>query len=377
MTDITQQDHQKVLIFLGEIYRCRSFREFSTYVREHITNLIPADLSVFATIDFTKRQVLFRGPVPEIPDLSKLINNHFDEHPFVKYQARTLDFKAIKISDFWSEDQLRDSELVYHRFMRHMNAEDNFTVGLPHIFGESAECNPGKGSNITIDSIQLFRGERSFTERDRMILNLIQPHLIQARQSVQAFEYAQQLQDYLNIAGGIAVDRQCQVLMMTQKAEKLLQKYFPGTQNFSESLPEKLNQWLKYQYCFLPDGQEMLKPLSPLNLEKGDKVLNIRLATDLSKEKYLILLSEQRHPTLSVGLLKILGLSQREAEVLLLVMKGKTNSNAAKILHLSISTVKKHLEHIYIKLNVNTRAGATVAAFTQLGALNPNWSLED
>lgn len=48
-------------------------------------------------------------------------------------------------------------------------------------------------------------------------------------------------------------------------------------------------------------------------------------------------------------------LSKREREVVQLVKEGKTNESIAKELHISINTVKKHLQNIYQKYSVNNR----------------------
>ncbi|WP_122864558.1 response regulator [Pseudomonas viridiflava] len=55
-------------------------------------------------------------------------------------------------------------------------------------------------------------------------------------------------------------------------------------------------------------------------------------------------------------------LTDREIEVLRWVSCGKTNKDIADILQLSPRTVNKHLEHIYIKLGVETRTAATSVA---------------
>ena len=51
-------------------------------------------------------------------------------------------------------------------------------------------------------------------------------------------------------------------------------------------------------------------------------------------------------------------LTPRETEVLDWVAKGKTNRDIGEILGMSPRTVNKHLEHIYVKLGVETRAAA-------------------
>jgi DNA-binding NarL/FixJ family response regulator len=57
------------------------------------------------------------------------------------------------------------------------------------------------------------------------------------------------------------------------------------------------------------------------------------------------------------------GLSAREVEVLRLVAKGRTNREIAAELVLSEHTVARHLQNIYRKLRVSSRAAATAFAF--------------
>jgi DNA-binding NarL/FixJ family response regulator len=56
-------------------------------------------------------------------------------------------------------------------------------------------------------------------------------------------------------------------------------------------------------------------------------------------------------------------LSGREADVLALVAKGRSNREIARALFVSEATVKTHLGHIYVKLGVNDRASAVAAAY--------------
>lgn len=59
-------------------------------------------------------------------------------------------------------------------------------------------------------------------------------------------------------------------------------------------------------------------------------------------------------------------LTEREIEVLRWLTCGKTNKDIADILGLSPRTVNKHLEHIYIKLGVETRTAAASVAMAAL-----------
>lgn len=63
-----------------------------------------------------------------------------------------------------------------------------------------------------------------------------------------------------------------------------------------------------------------------------------------------------------------LGLTPREAEVLLWIAQGKSNAEISIILGTSENTVKKHTQHIFEKLGVDTRNAATVLAFERLSS---------
>jgi HD-GYP domain-containing protein (c-di-GMP phosphodiesterase class II) len=56
------------------------------------------------------------------------------------------------------------------------------------------------------------------------------------------------------------------------------------------------------------------------------------------------------------------GLSEREVEVLGLVIRGLTNRQMAEVLFVSPKTVDHHIQHIYDKIGVSTRVGATLFA---------------
>lgn len=58
-------------------------------------------------------------------------------------------------------------------------------------------------------------------------------------------------------------------------------------------------------------------------------------------------------------------LSERERQVLALLSEGWTNQEIAERLTVTINTVKKHLQNIFTKLNVSTRAAAVAKAAEQ------------
>lgn len=56
------------------------------------------------------------------------------------------------------------------------------------------------------------------------------------------------------------------------------------------------------------------------------------------------------------------GLTTREAEVLGLLARGLPNKGIARQLGISPKTVSNHIEHVYTKLAVSSRAGAALHA---------------
>lgn len=66
--------------------------------------------------------------------------------------------------------------------------------------------------------------------------------------------------------------------------------------------------------------------------------------------------------------LETLGLTPREAEVLLWVTQGKSNSEIASILGAAENTIKKHLQNIFEKMGVDTRNAASLRALEVLSS---------
>ncbi len=62
-----------------------------------------------------------------------------------------------------------------------------------------------------------------------------------------------------------------------------------------------------------------------------------------------------------------MSLTPREAELLSWVVQGKTNPEIGIILGIQLTTVKKHLESIFMKLGVENRTAAVTLALETLG----------
>jgi DNA-binding CsgD family transcriptional regulator/CheY-like chemotaxis protein len=76
----------------------------------------------------------------------------------------------------------------------------------------------------------------------------------------------------------------------------------------------------------------------------------------------MLLLEQRAANSTGTSRLTEAALTPRETEVLSWLAKGKTNRDIGDILGMSHRTVNKHLEHIFEKLGVETRAAATALA---------------
>ncbi|MEG3919158.1 helix-turn-helix transcriptional regulator [Microcoleus sp. T3_A4] len=169
----------------------------------------------------------------------------------------------------------------------------------------------------------------------------------------------------LDRVGAIVVEIAGQVQFMTQRAEQLLNQYFLS--RAPHSLPELLQHWFNQQISRLTFNGDIPSSCLPLYIQQAGKQLSVRLVPDPIGEQYLLLLEEQELQGLSICGLTLLGLTQREAEVLFWIAKDKSNAQIAKILGCREGTVRKHLEHLYGKLSVQTRTAAVMVALEKLG----------
>ncbi|QFT33384.1 DNA-binding response regulator [Roseibium porphyridii] len=185
----------------------------------------------------------------------------------------------------------------------------------------------------------------------------IKVHLKNAR-SVQSAHVA------LDAAGRhlVAVSREGAVLWSTPQIQNLLAR--TGTaENSLFRLGRALGDWLdgagqandRRKSFMLGLSEELSVQLHPLGRVGPDE--NLFRVTAENEAGQISALQER------------FDLTNREAEVLIWISKGKSNKDIGEILGLSPRTVNKHLEQIFVKLGVENRASAAVRAAEVIYAL--------
>lgn len=205
---------------------------------------------------------------------------------------------------------------------------------------------------------------------DSCLLSALEPSLMQKIGDQPGCSQIQQLltlfREVLNQRAIVSLTLDRRIEVINSLAEQLLDQYF-GYQR-SNSLPACLDRWLKQQISQCLSNEDMLFSVTPLPVEQSRQLL-IYWILDRTKERIFLLLEERELPSFSIPALESMGLTQREAEVLFWVAKDKSNGEIAKTLDCCEGTVRKHLEHLYKKLEVQTRMGAVMTAMERLGLL--------
>jgi DNA-binding CsgD family transcriptional regulator len=129
-------------------------------------------------------------------------------------------------------------------------------------------------------------------------------------------------------------------------------------ESLASNLHDTVVGWMRKETTRLNGGTNLPGPGAPLTIERAGRRLRIFLAAE-----DVLLLEEETH---ELELDAALGLTPRECEVLRHVARGQSNAEIASILWVARSTVRKHLEHIYEKLNVSSRTAAVARAFPSL-----------
>jgi DNA-binding CsgD family transcriptional regulator len=235
-------------------------------------------------------------------------------------------FSTLKISDFLTKRQLYRTP-TYTLVLEPCGLEDMLELRLRN--GQ-----PGRTMRFGFD-----RGGGDFSGRDRTVLDLLHPHLVQLHRMSEA---RRRLREALALhestrAAVLLLQADDGVAFASSAARELLERYF-GEKGVG--LPDTVASWLR--------ERRRAATGESLRIDAGDQTLVVELVDGA------LLLEERRWMP---------RLTAREREILDLVAEGKSNGEIAERLWVSPGTVRKHLDNIYAKLGVHTRTAA--AAFVR------------
>jgi DNA-binding CsgD family transcriptional regulator len=325
MERLSATDLEGALRFVHEASAETGPDPFPAHVLESLRVLVGCEWASYCELDRPRKQVLaiVESPVPEvIEDEDDVFWRIVEEHPLCRAQRKGR-FDALKLSDFHTRRELHRME-VYADWFRPYGTEYELEVGIP--------------SPLSHTKTFLFDdARRDFSERDRALLNLLQPHFVQLHRAAEVRRFADTARAIvedgrdLGDRGLLVVDVRGAIEVASPLARRLLDDY---------AAQQDLIEWLDAQRA----GR---RAPSALSIDGPSGTLVVEL--DRRGAAEVVVLEERVAPA---------ALSTREHEVLALVADGLRNAEIAEALWVSPATVRKHLENIYEKLGVHTRTAA-------------------
>src|SRR5712691_3144745 len=140
-----------------------------------LQSLVPSEINAYNEVDLrTQRNdvVYDRPEAIKLPDGDRIFERHIPEHPLIAYSKAKRGHGAVKISDLLSTTEFHRLGL-YNEFFRLIGIEDQMVVSLP-------------SPRPVVVGIALNRARRNFSGRDRLLLNVAYPHLLQAYRNIEA-----------------------------------------------------------------------------------------------------------------------------------------------------------------------------------------------
>jgi len=204
--------------------------------------------------------------------------------------------------------------------------------------------------------------------RPREVLARIAAHLQQARVQRQA----RNALDAFGHATLVVRERDGRRVWQTALARHLLAEFFGGDEAFT---PPEVIAWVARESLRRRAGAEP----ATLTVARGSRRITFALhampedsfddANSAAGAEWLVVMRESDDAAIVEAITLALELTAREAEVLYWVVKGKTNRDIGDILGTSPRTVTKHLEHVFVKLGVETRTAAAALAMGRVKEL--------
>jgi len=347
---LTAADIAAVVEFLGAQSEAANEEAFLSGLLPGLRELIRCDAIGFNDIDAEAQTVSWLADPVEVGEACDELREGFElnmhQHPVLETYERTGDGRARRTSDLINAREFHRRE-VYNDFYRPLELEHHLIARL-------------KVSDSRHFAIALFRSSHDFSDRDLTVLALLRPYLALAHRHAEAHARASVALAALNDAGHalVLLGRGGQPHTCVGAAEELLCSHF-GT---ATPLSDDLCDWIATQRRRIATDEPPPLPL-PFRIASASGELHCRYVADADGAGHDgLLLTERTSFVLRDRQLAQLGLTSREIEVLMLAVRGRTNSEIAGDLFISYRTVKKHFEHVYAKLGVSTRSAAIATA---------------
>ncbi len=328
---------------LGDLASAPSMIEAAEIIVFHIEHHFPADRVCINWLDSEGSPTRYWGAGTELRAVGQLhpvLRDLFDQHPAQAHASFASRFDgAWRISGMVSQRRFRELPL-YVDYYRHLETRDQCGFQLDWNWNESIQLVLSRGGkpfdqtfqNDLEVAMRAFRPVYALLNRQAQLLSKVD--LLESLVSEGQVGFVRFCGKTKEIRRNRAAAR------LMEKAWNLSAEQWLAT--IRTSLPEATSRRVQ-AYC------ERLNGLSECPL----RVIDL---PGMEETDFTLILKEG-HPD-SGPKRHLSNLTRRETEVLHWITAGKTNSDVAAILGLSVRTIEKHCEHIFTKLGVESRLAA-------------------
>ena len=353
MPHLRDREVASLLNLVRQAYAMLDLSEFRPGVLRLMREAVPCAIVAYNELEpATERAVLLFDPPATMifEDPGAVLARVIPSNPVARHHVETRDGRAYKLSDFLTRRELHETPL-WQEALGPLGMEYQMAFTLP-------------SQPSVLIGIALTDGERDFTERDRTLLNLARPQLVQAYRNAQIHTEARErlaaLEHGLEETGKAVVllGSDGRIGAATRGAERMLEGAFGRRAGARAALPADLERWVAERRATGPEGAQV-----PLVVAGETQRLLVRFVRRRGAGESDVLLFEQSADPLTIESLRALGLTLRESETLRLAALGHPSDAIARDLSISRATVRKHFENMYRKLGVQSRAAAVATAW--------------
>jgi DNA-binding CsgD family transcriptional regulator len=328
-----------------DLYFPRAGTAFSSSLFAAVRRLIGCDFYCYAEYAGEINRQRVTWPATAEPTLFDVFDRYLDQLPTLSAIRRLRIDSPVRISDFATLREWHRTDLYNYLFKPKRLSYQLYFL--------ARQESPQLG-------FALNRSGRDFSDDERDLLELLRPHIVRA--------YRASKLDLIPPerpmrSGDLVATVDGRILTATIQAQKWM-KYYLGYRGLG-FLPDAVRDWLRRQNGWCRNELCACKPRLPLRIEHNQTRLVIRIDSAVAASECRLVLHEE-NVELSPKPLEILGLTAREAEVLLWVSQGKSNEQIARILAMKERTACKHLQNVFAKLCVENRTAAANLALEQL-----------
>ena len=365
---LRSQDHKDILSIMRVTSSYLDKDIFRQRVLDILSKIFHMENSIFFLADGNSKLINFWGKNVEEKYFREFRDYYYQFDPFKLIQGSFYGNRIVSLEDLIDYSSFLDSE-YYNDFLRPQRIHYKTCVYL-------------KSGIELLGVVGLFRPKEfgNFSEKEIRIIKLLIPYLCQTLKTIEVFRKIQLENSVLKMvdrdsSSGFIILNDCLGLVhMNNKAKDFL-KILADPDNGRRKLGNDENSYPFIPYLFMEDCYHLREQMekssfevTPLPIKRILKLSEYKkyslrsqiLTKEMSPENrffYLVKIDEvTRYVTPDISTVEIdFCLTKREIEILVKIFDGLKNAEIAEKLFISEITVKKHLQHIFDKIGVNSR----------------------